>query len=301
MSLFFPEELNYVATRARESYRPLKWRGIVPVETGVPSWAQFVEDRKTRSFVDSPAFISEAGPSGGLPEPSISVSRTTIGLFTFGYAYRYMDQEIEFAQKTGVHLDTERVSALNLGAEQFLETVASVGYSTGGVVMLGLGNLPDVTTATAGTKTGGGTTWTGSATSVEIVADLHNLCNTVQIASKETQTADTVVLPLAQFQKANVVMSSALERTPLEIFRSQRPEVSRILVWDRLSTQGAGSTPCAMAWDSRDPYGPKMLLTRELTFNQPRRVPFGWEVESQIKLGGLICRNRTAVAKMSGL
>jgi hypothetical protein len=301
MSLFFPEELNYVATRARESYRPLKWRGILPVESGVPSWAQFIEDRKTRSFVDSPAFISEQGPSGGLPEPSISVSRTTIGLYTFGYSYRYMDQEIEFAQKTGISLDTERVSALNLGAETFLESVAATGYSVAGVTMLGLGNLPDVSTATAANKAAGSDTPWNDATSVEIVADLHTLVDAVQINSKETQQADTIVMPLAQYQRANVVMSSALERTPLEIFRAQRPEISRILVWDRLKLSGAGDTPCAMAWDSKDPYGPKMLVTRELTFNQPRRIPFGWEVESHLKLGGVVCRNRVAVAKMSGL
>jgi hypothetical protein len=298
MSLFFPQELTFVTQRAREIYRPLEWRSILPVEQA-PSWAQFVEDRKQRSFVDDPALVTELGPTEGLPEPSLSVAKATIPLFNFGYSYRYMDDEIELAQKTGLNLDLERVDALNLGAETFLEKVLSRGHSATG--MLGLGNLPDVTTATAANKASGGDTPWNDATSIEIVTDLHILCDAVYTATKGRYKADTVVMPLAQYQRANVVMSSALERTPFEIFRSQRPEVRRIMVWDMLSNQGSGSTPCAMAWSSQDQYGPKALIAKELSFDQPRRIPFGWAVEGKMKLAGLVCRNRTGVAKMSGL
>lgn len=297
-SLFFPQELTFVTQRARERYRPLKWRAILPVES-VPSWAQTIEDRRQRSFIEDPINTTDQGPTEELPEPAMSVSNQFIKVFNFGYSYSYTDQQIEFASKVGIALEQENVDACNLGAETFLEKVASVGHTATG--MKGLGNLADVSTATAANKAVGSDTPWNDATSVEIVTDLHTLVDAVVINSKERQTADTVVMPLAQYQRANVVMSSALERTPLEIFRAQRPEVRNIFVWDALKTSGASSTPCAMAWDSRDPYGPRFIMAQEFTYGQPLRLLGGWRVPGYMRIGGVVCRNPTAVVKMSGL
>jgi hypothetical protein len=295
MSLFFPQELTAVNARIRETYRPLRWRTILPVESA-PNWAQFVEDRKQRSFIGDPANISSIhGSDHGLPEPSMSVSNGTIPLYAFGYAYSYSDDELMYAQKVGISLDTEKVDALTLGAETFLEKVASAGYTASGVTLLGLNSMTGFSTATAANKAVGSDTPWNDATAVEIVTDLHTLVDAVVINSKETQEADTIVMPLAQYQRANVVMSSALERTPLEIFRAQRPEIKRILSWNSVASG------TAFAWDSRDQYGPRMMISRELTPNQPIRTDFGWKVSASMKLAGLVCRNRVAVAKMTGL
>jgi hypothetical protein len=297
MSLFFPQELTHVTGKARELYRPLKWRGILPVEP-VPAWAQVVEDRKMRTLVEDPVNMTNKGPTEELPMPAFSVSNQTIKVFSFGNAYGYTDEDVAYAAHVGISLPTENISACNLAFETFMEKVASIGHTATG--MKGLGNLADVTAVTATTKAATGTTW-AVATSVEIVADLHKLVDGVITASLETSQPDTIVLPLAQYQRANVVMSSALERTPLEIFRSQRPEVRRILVWDKLSTQGSGVTPCAMAWDSSDPFGPKMLVASEATYGTPLRQINGWLVPGKIRLAGVIARNPTCIGKMSGL
>jgi major capsid protein len=293
MSLVFPQELTYLNRRAVERYRPLKWRGILPVESA-PDWAEVIEDRRERSFVEEPTNTTDKGPTEGLPEPAFSVTNGYIKVYNFGYAYSFTDDEIAKAAHLGIPLQQKKVDAVTLGAEQFLETVASAGHAATG--MLGLNTLTDTTAVTAVTKTGGGTAWSATATSAEIVADLHALADGVTTASLETAECDTIVLRLPQYQVANVRMSSALERTPLEIFRAQRPEVRRILVWNRL-TSGV-----AMAWDSRDEDGPKMLLSQEFQFGQGLRLLNGWRVPGYLKgLGGLICRNRTPVCKMTGL
>jgi hypothetical protein len=295
MSLFFPQELTAVNARIREVYRPLRWRTLLPVESS-PPWAKFIEDRKQRTFIGDPANLNDVhGSDHGLPEPSISVSNGTITLQSFGYAYSYSDDELMYAQKVGISLDTEKVDALTLGIETFLEKVASAGYTSNGATLLGLNTITGTTTATASNKASGGDTPWSDATAVEIVGDLHTLIDSVVVGTKERYEPDTIVLPLAQYQRANVVMSSALERTPLEIFRAQRPEVKRILYWNSVS---AGT---AYAWSSIDPYSPRMIIARELTPNPPIRTDFGWKVSAHCKIGGVVCRNPLGVAKMSGL
>ncbi len=296
-SLVFPQELTQVTRTSRTIYRPLFWRDILPVESA-PSWAQVIEDRKIRTLVEDPVNLTNKGPSEELPLPAFTVSNQFIKLYSFGLAYGYTDEDIELAQHTGLSLSDENIKGCNLAFETFLEKVASVGHSPTG--MKGLGNLADVSTATAANKAAGSDTPWDDATAVEIVKDLHTLADSVYINSKQTARCNRIVLPIAQWNLANQVLTSALERTAMEVFRAQRPEVS-FQVWDKLSTQGAGSTPCAMAWDTRDEYGPKMIVAREATYGTPMRGINGWLVPGKIKIAGVVCRNPTNVSKMSGL
>lgn len=309
MSLVFPQELTSVNQVTRAKFRPLKWRAIVLPEQNVPTWARFVEDRRIREFVGDPVAIDNRGANAGLPSPAFSVSKQTKGLYSFGYSHEYSDDEVAEALQCGIQLPTEQLSALTRGAETFLDRIAAEGLAEPGLE--GLGTLPDVTPVTAITKAATGTTW-AVATALEIYNDLVKLVNACPVATKETSAIDTIVMPLAQYQLANAPLTSALERTPLQLFRQNHPQVSRILVWDRLGTGnlpgqtgnaglGAGNTPCIIGFDSTDDDGPRMLLPRELTQNQPVRTDFGWKIASHLKTGGVICRNQTAIMKMSGL
>jgi hypothetical protein len=295
MSLVFPQELTYVNRRAVAKYRPLEWRKILPVEQ-VPAWAEVVEDRRERSFVEDPVNVTAKGPTEELPEPSFSVANGYIKVFSFGYSYSFTDEEIQKAQHLGIPLQQKKVDAVTMGAENFLEKLAADGLTVGGgVSMLGINTLTDTTAITAVTKTGGGTAWSATATSAEIVADLHALADGVENASLQTSKCDTILLRLPQYQVANIRMSSALERTPLEIFRAQRPGV-RVLVWNKL-TSGT-----AVAADSRDEDGMRMLMQGEFQWGTPLRLLTGWRVPGFLRgVGGLVCRNRTPICKMTGL
>jgi hypothetical protein len=296
-SLVFPQEMTQVnPTKIRELYRPLKWRGIIPVES-VATWANRIEDRKIASLMEDPVNLNNKSPTQELPLPALSQGNQFLPLFSFGLAYAYTDDDIELAAHLGIGLGTENIVACQIATENFLEKVASTGHTATG--MKGLGNLGDVTSVTAVTKAATGTTW-AVATQAELVEDLHRLCNGVQTASKENAEADTIVMPLAQYQILVKVGSTQLERSALTRFREERPGVT-IKIWDKLSNQGSGLTPCAMAWDSRDPFGPRMLMKRELTFGTPLRGTNGWLIPGKVALGGVRAINPTAVCKMSGL
>lgn len=296
-SLVFPQELTYVTGRERERYRPLFWRDILDVESA-PTWARVIEDRQIRTLTEDPVNITQKGPTEELPMPSFSVSKGTFTLFSFGLAYGVTDGDIEYAQRLGINIPDEMVWGCNLAFEQFLERVAVIGDTATG--MVGLGNLSGVSTATAANKASGNDTPWNDATALEMVKDLHTLCDSVYINTKQLNTATDIALPIAQWNLLNETLTTALERTALEVFRAQKPGV-RFHVWDRLSNQGSGQTPCAMAWDRNDRFRPKMVIAREATYGQPMRALNGYLVPGQIKIGGVVCRNTIGVSKMSGL
>lgn len=296
-SQFFPQELTHVTTMdPAELYRPAKWRRYIPVEP-VPVWAQVVEDRKIKQLVEDPVLVSGKAPTQELPMPSYSKDHQFLPLYAFGLAYGYTDDDIMRAAKLGTNLETENVSGCMLAVERFLEKIASVGITN--PTLKGLGNLADVSSVTAVTKAATGTTW-AVATASEIVEDLHRIADSIETNTLETLSCNQILIPLSQYQKANKTRTDSLERSALRIFREERPGVA-IDVWNKLSNQGAGSTPCAMALDTTDPNRPKMLMQYELKFGTPLRGTNGWIVPGYVAVSGVRCKNLTAVSKMSGL
>jgi len=299
-ALFFPQELTQITnTKIREVYRPLKWRANIPVES-VQSWANQIEDRKIASQMEDPILASSKGPTLGIPMPSFSVNNQFLPVYEFLVGYGITDREIELGAKVGFGIQEENVYAVSLAVENFLEKIASVGLVA--PALKGLGNLVDFTVATATTKAspGAATTWTATSTQDELVRDLHTICNTMEIASKENQECNLILLPLANYQLLTLVSSATFERSALARFRAERPGVE-IRVWNKLVDQGTGVTPCAIGLDTRDPFRPKMLMQKELTFGAPLRGINGYIVPGKIATGGVRAINPTAVVKMSGI
>ena len=301
-SMAYPQELTQVLNKARaELYRPRKWRNYIPVE-GVASWAQRVEDRKYTTKIENPILASNKGPTQALPMPSFTTTNQFLPVYEFMLGYGYTDRDVELAAHLGQSLATDNVEACNDAFEYYLETIASVGDTSNGVTMKGLGNLADVTPAVAVTKAVTGTAWTTTtgATATEIVKDLVTGSLAVQTASKENRDCNLILLPLVQYQLAATTFTAALESTALDLFRRIMPGI-RVEVWNPLATQGESVTPCAMFMDTRNPYGPRMLMQKEASYGTPLRGINGWFVPGKIATGGVRAIDPTSVVKMSGL
>jgi hypothetical protein len=291
--------LTQTLNRVRaELYRARKWRQYIPVEP-VASWAQRIEDRKYNLKIENPILASNKGPTEGIPMPSFTTANQFLPVYEFLLGYGYTDRDVELAAHLGQNLPSENISACNDAFEYYLETIASVGDTSNGVTMKGLGNLADVSSATAVTKAATGTTW-AVATAQEIVQDLCTIALAVQTVSKENRDCNLILVPLAQYQKAATTFTSALESTALDLFRRIMPGIT-VATWNVLSNQGAGSTPCAMAFDTRNPYGARMLMQKESTPLQPERRTNGWFVPMKMATGGVRSIEPTSIVKMSGL
>lgn len=300
-AMAYPQELTQVMNRTRsETYRPRKWRNYIPVE-GVASWAQRIEDRQYNYKIENPILASNKGPTQEIPTPSFTTSNQFLPVYEFLLGYGYTDRDVELASKLGENLSSSNLEACNEAFEFYLETIASVGDTSNGVTLKGLGNLADTTAVTAENKASGGDTPWNDATAQEIAADLIKLSMGVQTATKENRSCNLILLPLAQYQRALSVFTASLETTALALFSKIMPNAPRVAVWDALATQGAGGTPCAMALDTTNPYGPRMLMQKEATQLTPMRGINGWFVPMKMATGGVRAIDPSSICKMSGL
>lgn len=303
-SLVYPQELTQITNlKIREVYRPLKWRQYIQVEP-VASWAQRIEDRKIAAQMEDPTLASNKGPTHSIPVPSFSTSNQFLPVYEFLVGYGVTDRDIELAGKIGFGLIEENIRAVTLAVENFLEKIASVGLTNPS--LKGLGNLADFSTATAVNKGSNqsATPWTGTGddapTQDQLFQDVMNVYNTMATQTLENQECNLILVPLLQKQALSKVSSSTFERSALARLKAELPEV-QIKVWDKLKTSGSSSTPCAIGLDTTDPFGPRMLMQKELTFGQPLRGINGYIIPGKVSTGGVRAINPTGVIKMSGL
>jgi len=292
-----PSELTQVIGTVRDNYRPSKFRSVLRVRSDIAEWADRVEVHKITEKADIKPVALIHGDQ--FPLPSLDKTSLSLKMIQFAAAYRYGDLEIKKAQKMGMSLDTERATSNALKAEQLLDQIAASG-DTFGIGLPGLGNNSDVPTVTAVTKDAGGTTW-AVATADELLTDLHALVDAVYSNTNETRRADTIVLPLSQFQIVQRLRVSDSTETVASVFLRQRQDPVRFAVWNRFATLGSGTTPRACALDSSSEDVAAMLISREWTADAPRRVPMGWQVEENLIAGGVMIKDAKGIAYMDAL
>lgn len=294
-SLVYPEQLNQLTAQSRTLYRPQIWRSVIEVES-VNAWTEQVEDRKWDAHVEEPVNMTRRAPTAELPMPNLSTSREFHKLFDFGLAYGVYDRDLVVAQKLGVNLANEDLLAVNTKIETFLENTAAKGHTATG--MVGFGNLADTTAVSKGSQ-GSGTTWT-TATTDEIVADLHSVCNAVEVESKQNARCTRLVVSLERSFRLFQIRSDSLERSPWEIFKAIRPGVE-LVVWDLMKDQGAGGTQPLIGYDHRWEYAPRMLMRAEAHSLPAMRGVNGYVIPMMFSTGGVRCKAPQVVCKMSGI
>lgn len=300
MSVRLPEELKVVTTTIRDNYRPSKQAGLIQRLANIPTWAESVESRRVVTFAELKA-VTDTGPTS-LPMPSISRTATSQPMVEFGAAYYYSDLEIEKSQQLGIPLQAERAQAnLQAGAE-FLDQTMAVGDPLG-IGLPGMLNNTDVPTVTSITKAAGGTDWINNATPDEILEDMHALAQAVHSNTNENKVADTMLLPLAEYQYIvrTRVLDSGGTQSILDIFLSQSQNVSRVVVWDRLVDLGAGTTNRACAFDSRSEDVVRSLISKDMLADAPLRVSRGWEVDQTLITGGVRILDANGLAYMDAI
>lgn len=287
-------QLTWLLEQKAMLYRPLKFRQILQVDSSIPNWVELPVVHKVEGLAQM-APLQMKGAQ--LNSPDIQVSENKYRMVMFGCKYEVADIEIERAAKTGVDISAKRVEANNLAAETLLENIAANGAAPGNQNFTGILNNPDVSVVS---QSGSAATWATGGFS-QIIGDLNALVNAVAVNSKENFVADTVVLPLAQYQLALTARSS-FDHTAYELFLQQNPYVKKVVVWDKLATANAGLTgPRAMALDSVTSNGPRMLISQELTEMPAIRTAMGTEVAQVLITGGVLLESATAVAYMDGI
>jgi hypothetical protein len=308
-------DLNYVLQHVRDNYRPGKYASVLPTES-VPDWAERWEVSKI-THTGSVQLASQIGRDD-IVTADFSRDTTTGRMFEIVNGYKYWMREMVRAAITGINPQTERAIAQAQAAEEFLDALCATGlvgsqYGSGGardlgLGLTGLGNDANVVAAglvTASTKTSTTTSWT---TAVEadfgkVLDDLHSLISILYVRSKEKHNADTIIMPLDEFNALNRLRPAGYAANVLTTFEQEwsrrlgRP--GRILVWDRFAAIGTiGSGPRVVAFNASDKNVAARVTGKEYGVDQVREVTRAFEANASLVTGGVRILDANGIAYM---
>jgi hypothetical protein len=297
-------DLNYVLQFVRDNYRPLKYATVLQSEP-IPDWAERWEVSKITG-TGSVQLASQIGRND-IVTGDFSRDTATGRVFEVVNGYRYGTRELIRSAKLGINPSTERAMIQAQAAEEFLDALVATGlvgsqYGSGGERDLGLGLTGvanDANVVADGiklgtTKASGNSAWKGavSADFALVLDDLHNLISEVYIRSKERHNADTIVLPLDEYNALNRLRPAAYAANVLQTFevewqkRVNKPV--RFIVWDRFDALGTVSTgPRVAALDASDKNVAAYVTGKVYGVDQVREVTRGFEANASLVTGGV--------------
>lgn len=167
-------------------YPEFKYARMIPIDTSAHPYASSVTFF-TRDSVGKAKFINASGDD--IPYANTTMSKFEQTVMTAGIGAQWSLEEIGAASQLGISLSTDELDAARMAYERLVDDVAFVGDT--GIGVEGLFNTTGITSTAAGTA------W-NVATSAQIVQQVVDDFTAVRTASLGMETADTLVLPIAQ-------------------------------------------------------------------------------------------------------
>jgi hypothetical protein len=281
-------ELTFLVAERTRNYRPLQFRQIVPLKTGIPEWAESLEIIKVTEQASEP--VPHAMGNQKAPTPSFDRSAGYLKLFEFALAYQVFDAEITRAEKMGVNVSAKKVLANARANEEFMDKIALIGDSRYG--MVGLFRAADVTPMTMSTAL-------SDLTDEEIVKVFGNLAYKVQNDTKQTNKCSRLVLPdnterylATRFTDGSSLSTLAKIQDALkgvDVIGSYKARTAGGTL-----TNGIGDRHRCVALDfSNDVV--EMPIAKELTDGDPLKIHGGVEVLQTSRFGAPIVYNPAAI------
>lgn len=196
----------------------------------------------------------EAEPSSGgeeaTPMVDVSADESTEKLQSWRLGYGWTLDELDKARFTGMPLDTMRAERVRRGLDEKLNLMALKGYAPKGIK--GLFNLANTLTYSVPTTgTAGGTSFE-SKTAENCLIDLFGMVDGIPNSTIDIEggngKAMTLLLPKSKVRVLSTKRLANLERTVLEHFKIQRPNIT-IAGANYLDTAGSGSGTRAVVYD----------------------------------------------------
>ena len=299
-------DLNYVLATVRDNFRPTVWAEVFGgLIEQVPDWAENWEISK----IVGTGSIRPAGQLGPVdaPKGDFSRSTTTGRMIEMINGYGYFNRELIRAARLGVNPSVERAMAQAQAADEFMDELCATGDSFG-LGFTGIANNGDVDNSlvTASTKTGGNTAWVGTGSNaahfVEVLNDLHGLTDEVWKVSKQRRVADTLLMPVDEYQALNRLRPQAYSANALETFmkewQAKARKPVRVVVWDRLAALGTiSSGPRVVAFDSNK-LVTALMQGKAYGVDQVLEVPRGFEAFASLVTGGVRILDQSGIRYM---
>lgn len=278
----FLRQLTAIITRTFDrKYADLKARRFIPVNGEVPPGA---ESFVWRSWDWSGMAKIISSFADDLPMVEVIAGEQAQAIKSLGDAYGFDIQSMRAAAMAGTPLDQKRANAVRKAMENAVEVIAAVGNAAAGLP--GFTNNPNVPLLMApGQITGG---WL-SATSDQILDDLHTIANTMVTTTLEAFKPDTLLLPVNRYSHiATKRMSQYDSTTILRAFLDSSPYIRNVDSWGFLDkADAAGTGPRAIAY-GRSPDNVELFIPSEFEQLPPQWRNLAAVIPCHMRIGGVV-------------
>ncbi len=239
---FFNTQLTHIITRLfTVKHKEIKYREYFRINNeggaGITAIEMYVWD-----MVGSAKIIGHYADD--LPSAGAGARKVTVPVRWIGDSFHWSWMEIQQAQGAGVSLNAMRAEAANRAIEVKLNNIAwGVDEEATDAGLFGLLNNPNIPEApvVAGAAT---TTEWSTKTPDEILADINGAFSTINESTFGAHRADTLALPIGQYNLiANTRISALVETTILQYLIRNSPwitDASKIVMTPELSGAGSG-------------------------------------------------------------
>jgi hypothetical protein len=301
-TMILEHQLEQMRARSVDVQRPeFKARRLVPVtseiDPGAESWAYSVWDRAGMAKVI-------ANYADDIPKVATFAKKYTHTIETIALGYEWSWLDLLRTARAGVPLRARKADAVRTGFEQKIEEIAAIGIKETGLTgLLNNANVPQINAAPP--ATGSSTAWGGADKKApEVLADLLAMEDAIISTTKGVLSADTLVLPLAQYRyitRTPLYTTAPADPgdTILKVFLEQSETVRNVDWWHFAATADGGNPRAVMY--PRNPSVVHLEIPQEQQELPPQSKNLSFEVNSVGRIGGVAFEYPLGAVYMDGI
>lgn len=294
---FFLRQLEHIKAKTFDiRYPELKARLVIPPSFEAGAGAESITYRQ---FTQAGFAKLIANYGADLPRADVLGKEFTAKVKSEGASYGWNIQEIRAAQMAGTPLQQRKANAARRAILALENQIAFFGNADAGLG--GLFDNPNVTDVAIPNDGVGPSTLWADKTPDQIIRDINLLTRTIHDVSKGVESADTLLLPLIQYNLIfDTPRSSQSDMSVGEWVLKNNGHIKGIDWLNELKGAGAGATDLMIAY-RRDP--DKLTLEIPQDFEQFPVQEKGLEfvVPTHSRIAGVLIYYPLSIAKGDGI
>lgn len=298
-SIFFARELEHLKAKSYDKKFPfLKARLLFPLDFTANAGAETITYEQYDQ-VGMAKIISNYADD--LPRADVKGKEFTSRVRTLADSYGYNYDEIQAARMAGKPLAERKANAAKRAIAILENKIAFFGDETHNLQgLLSNQNIQEVTIAADGA--GASKTFASKVGSPDlIIRDITGLFTAVHDVSKGVETADTLLLPLNQYNLlANTPRKEGSDMSVMKWVMDNNPHLKEIVWVDEMKGAGAGASDKMVAY-RRDPDAITMEIPSEFKQLPVQEKNLEYIVPCHERLGGVLIYYPLSVAYADGI
>jgi len=294
-TVFFARQLEQIEATIYEHDIPeLKYRSKIPVDNTIDPGALKATYTMTQGV--GAARFGKGAYGRDLPKSDIKAEQFSQNIYGCVSSFEYTVDEIRSAAMANVPLETQKQDSSKRAIMQQESAVAMNGDIPTGLE--GLIDNPNITSVAAAK------TW-ATATALEILADITIMIKTVRVASKGTRSADTLLLPIDQYNiLATKPLGNDANKTVLKFVMDPGNSFGLVdvdwLPFELDSAFVSGTKDGAICYQ-KNPNVLQQRIPLELIIHAVQTVGFTFIFPVESRHGGTIIRYPHAIMQFTGI